>query len=268
MRCEHIKDKFPDFLVGELDQKSAEEIRSHIVECSSCRAELENMSALWTKLGVLPEERPSQALRGRFYDMLAQYKEKAEQEKPTRSISQVWNSWFGGFWRRRPAFQLAVSILLVFVGFFTGYFIRSGGENTKLRREMLGIQQMLIVSLMDQPSSIQRLKGINLSSRLEEPNTKTIEALLNTLDSDPNVNVRLAAVDALYLFYDNPLVRERIVSSLSRQTSPLVQVALVDLLVNMKERQAIESFKKLVQDEKLNPDVKQKMEQGIQELSF
>jgi len=121
---------------------------------------------------------------------------------------------------------------------------------------------------MDQPSSIQRLKGINLSSRLEEPNTKTIEALLNTLDSDPNVNVRLAAVDALYLFYDNPLVRERIVSSLSRQTSPLVQVALVDLLVNMKERQAIESFKKLVQDEKLNPDVKQKMEQGIQELSF
>jgi hypothetical protein len=45
-------------------------------------------------------------------------------------------------------------------------------------------------------------------------------------------------------------------------------VALVDLLVNMKERQALESFKKLVAANELDPKVKQMLEQGIQELSY
>ena len=47
-----------------------------------------------------------------------------------------------------------------------------------------------------------------------------------------------------------------------------MQVALVDLLVTMQERQALESFKKLIQVNELDPGVKQKLERGIQELSF
>jgi hypothetical protein len=268
MRCEHIKEKFPDFLVGELDQKSMDEIQSHMAECPSCREEMENLSALWTKLGVLPEERPSNALRQRFYSMLEEYKEEVSQERPVQHLRRFFNSLFGRSRGRRPALQFGFSFLLLFSGLTIGYFVRTGNQNTELRQELQGMRQMLAVSLLEQRSSIQRLKGINLSYGLKEPNSQTIDALLDTLDSDPSINVRLAAVDALYLFYDYPSVRENVIHSLSKQTSPLVQVALVDLLVTMQERQALESFRKLIQANELDPGVKQKLERGIQELSF
>jgi len=268
MRCENIKEKFPDFLVGELDQESIDQIQSHMAECSSCREELENLSALWTKLGVLPEERPSNGLRQRFYGMLEGYKEEMSHERPIHHLHRFFGSLFERSQGRRPAFQFAVGFIPLLIGLVIGYFISSGRQNAELRREIQNMQQTLTVSLLDQKSPIERLRGINLSYGLKNPDTRTIEALLNTLDSDPNVNVRLAAVDALYLFYNSPSVKEGIVRSLFKQTSPLVQVALVDLLVTMRERQALESFKKLIEANELNPGVKQKLESGIKELSY
>jgi HEAT repeat protein len=121
---------------------------------------------------------------------------------------------------------------------------------------------------LDQSSTTERLRGVNLSYSLENPDSRTIQALLDTLNNDPNINVRLAAVDALYLFYDSPTVREGIIQSLSQQDSPFLQAALVDLLVSVRERQALESFKKLIAANELDPKVRQKLEQGIQELSY
>lgn len=88
-----------------------------------------------------------------------------------------------------------------------------------------------------------------------------------SLDDDSNVNVRLAAVDALYLFYDQPEVKEHILGTLAKQDSPLIQAALIDLLVGIRERLAVESLQHLLQDKNLNPQVKQKAVQGIQQLS-
>lgn len=268
MRCENIKEKFPDFLVGELDQKSIDQIQSHMAECSSCREELENLSALWTKLGVLPEERPSNGLRQRFYGMLEEYKEEMSRERSIHHLRRFFGSLFEHSRIRRPTFQFAMSFIPLFIGLVIGYLVSSGKQSAELRREIQSMQQTLTISLLDQKSSFERLRGINLSYGLKNPDTRTIEALLNTLDSDPNINVRLAAVDALYLFYDSPSVKEGLVHSLLKQTSPLVQVALVDLLVQMRERQALESFKKLIQANEINPSVKQKLEQGIQELGY
>jgi hypothetical protein len=53
-----------------------------------------------------------------------------------------------------------------------------------------------------------------------------------------------------------------------QQNSPFIQLALVDLLVSVQERQALESFKTLIEANQLDPHVKQKLEQGIEELSY
>ena len=126
----------------------------------------------------------------------------------------------------------------------------------------------MAVSLLDQRSPSERIRGVNLSYGIEQPDTQTLTKLLDALNSDPNVNVRLAAVNALYLFRDNEIVREGLVKSLSRQSSPLVQVALIDLMVDIRERQAIDALKQLIQDEELTPEVKQRAEQSIQQLSY
>jgi HEAT repeat protein len=130
------------------------------------------------------------------------------------------------------------------------------------------MQQTLAISLLDRPSANERLQGVTISARMDNPNAQTLEALLYTLNNDKNVNVRLAAVDALYLFYNYPGVKEGLLQSLKNQPSPLIQVALIDLIVNMRERQAVDSLRLLLEDERLNPDVKEYAERGLQQLSF
>jgi len=272
MKCKDIKEKFLDFLTGEIDEAAKAQVQSHISTCASCREELESLSEIWTKLGVLPEEKPSKTLRTRFYDMLQTYKQELDQEKAKPRLGEILEALFRSLWPKRPAWQFAFSLLLLFAGLAAGYFLNSSGkrqsEMAQLRQEVQNIRQTLAVSLLEQPSPSERLRGVSLSYSLAKPGEKILEALLNTLNNDPNINLRLAAVDALYLFYQNPAVKEGLIHSLSLQTSPLVQVALIDLMVSMRERQAVDSLQRLLADEKLNPDVKQKAEQGIKQLSF
>lgn len=268
MRCEDIKKSFPDYLVGELDRTLAHEIQNHIADCRTCRQELEDMSAVWTKLGVIHEEQPSNELRDRFYGMLEEYKAEVSRENPMHHLKQFFNSLFHRYRSGRPSYQLALGFIPLFIGLTLGYILFSGSQSQGLRREVQEMRQMLAVSLLDQRSTSERLRGVSLSYGLENPDRKTIDALLDTLNNDPSINVRLAAVDALYLYYDNPSVREGIIQSLTLQDSPFLQVALVDLLISVQERQALESFKKLMAANQLDPKVRQKLEQGIKDLSY
>ena len=211
MTCQNIKEKFPDYLVGELSQQEKEQLQGHIVSCPTCREELESLGAIWTKLGVLPEVQPETTLRTRFYTMLEDYKNGLNEEKSKPRLFEHFKKWFKPVWTGRPAFQLSFSLLFICVGLLAGYFINGSrgrsADINDLRQEVHNMRQTLAVSLLDQSSASERLRGVNLSTSMEEPDSGLIEALLNTLNTDPNVNVRLAAVDALYLFYDNPLVK-------------------------------------------------------------
>jgi hypothetical protein len=272
MKCKTIKEKFVDYLTGELDDVSKEEVQGHVGACPSCREELESLSEIWTKLGVLPEEQPSTTLRSRFYAMLEAYKQGLKRERPAASWHRILESWFARSWPRRPAFQFALSLAFLLVGLTAGYILNSNGkrvsEMTQLSQEFQAMRQTLALSLLEQASPTERLRGVSLSYEMEKPSEKILETLLYTLNNDPNNNVRLAAVDALYLFYNNPTVKEGLIHSLSKQTSPLVQVALIDLIVNMRERRAIDSLKQLIEDEKFNPDVRRRAEQGLQKLNY
>jgi HEAT repeat protein len=105
-----------------------------------------------------------------------------------------------------------------------------------------------------------------MTSQLQAPDPELLKTLLDMLDNDPSVNVRLSAVDALYLFADRMEVRSAMSASLSRQTSPLVQISLIDSLVTLKEKQAAAALKKLLQDKKIIPEVRQRAQAGISQI--
>jgi len=271
MKCENIREKFPDFLTGDLEAKAKSEFDAHLAACVTCGEELHRLSETWTKLGVLPAERPSGALRDRFYTMLEAYKEALAEEKGKGQEARKarFSFSFERFWPRRPAFQFAAAAVLMMAGIAGGYLISgSGGRLARLHQEVEDMRRTAAVSLLQQPSPVERLRGVSFSSQLKEPGKNTLETLLQTLDGDPNINVRLAAVDALYLFSSYPEVKEGILRSLSRQESPLIQSALIDLLVDIRERRAVDALKALIGNEKLRPEVKKKAEFGIQQLGF
>lgn len=272
MTCQNIKELFPEFLTGELNHETQGRVQSHLASCDSCREELENLSAIWTKLGVIPEEQPGGEVRTRFYTMLEAYKQGMAQEGQPSRLKKIFSDVFEHVWPKRPVYQFSMALIFLIVGVAAGIFMSSQGQKgtqlALLQDEVQDMQQTLAISLLDRPSASERLQGVSISSRMNNPNSETLEALLSTLDSDKNVNVRLAAVDALYLFYDYSGVKEGLLQSLKNQPSPLVQVAIIDLIVNMRERQAVDALRLLLEDEKLNPDVKEYAERGLRQLSF
>jgi hypothetical protein len=273
MNCEQMKSLMADYLAGELDEKTLSEAQRHLAGCTGCREEMESLSAIWTKLGVLPREQPSAALRSRFYDMLEAYKEGLGKTGITARISHFVSIWLNRLMPRRPAYQLALALLLIVAGIGGGYLLNvrsrsaARSEVAGLKQEVDEMRRTVAVSLLKQASPSERLMGVSWSARLDRPGDEIIAALLETLDHDSNVNVRLAAIDALYLFYDHPEVKDRLVHSLARQSSPLVQLSLIDLLVGIRERRAAEALQQLILDERLNPKVKKRAELGLAQLS-
>jgi HEAT repeat protein len=79
--------------------------------------------------------------------------------------------------------------------------------------------------------------------------------------------VRLAALDAVSRYGDRPEVRRELVDVLQTTQSPMVQVALIDLLVDLHDKSAVPQFRKFQQDPNVNPTVKKRVDWGIQQLN-
>jgi hypothetical protein len=262
MTCDKIQERFADYLTGDLDEAGRDEVRGHIADCAACREDLENLTVVWAKLGVLPEEQPSGAVRSRFYTMLEEFK-SADAPRP------AWREWFSF---RRPAFAASFSVLLLLIGLGAGWLMNGGPAGRQkyasLSSEVQNMRQEMAVSLLGRSSATERIQGVGYTAGVEKPNDATLAALFDAVDRDPNPNVRLAAVEALYLFRDRPGVRESLVKSLSVQTYPLVQVALIDFLVEVREARAAAALKALVEGDELTPEVKKRAEQGLKQISL
>jgi hypothetical protein len=270
MNCERTQEKFADYLTGDLDEGGRRGVQEHILACAPCREDLENLTVVWAKLGVLPEEQPGGGLRHRFYAMLEEYKDglgAQEKTAPRAGGAAGWRDWFTF---RRPAFAASLSAFLLLLGVGAGWLLNgvgaSGGRLATLSNEVQDMRQQVALSLLGNSSATERIQGIGYSASVENPNDSTLAALFNALDNDPNPNVRLAAVDALYLFRSKPGVRDSLVRSLAVQTYPLVQVALIDFLVEVREARAAEALKLLIQKNELTPEVKKRAEQGLKQI--
>lgn len=271
MNCEKIQEKFADYLTGDLDDEGRLQVGEHIVACAPCREDLENLTVVWAKLDVLPEEQPGGELRHRFYAMLEEYKDGLKiREKKARPAGMPagWRAWFTF---RRPAFAASFSAFLLLIGIGGGWLLNGGGAGGErlatLSREVQDMRQQVALSLLSRSSATERLQGIGYSAAVENPNDATLAALFDALDNDANPNVRLAAVDALYLFRNRSGVRESLVRSLAVQSYPLVQVALIDFLVEVREARATEALKLLIQRNELTPEVKKRAEQGLKQIA-
>lgn len=270
MKCEKIRELFPEYFMGHLDSSAKGKIDTHLSQCDSCKGEFEHIKAIWATLGTIPEEEPSSILRSRFYAMLEVYQQGLHQAEKTVSWRRMLADWMVTGWFRRPAFQFAIALICLLAGLLIGRSMKSSlhqaGEMVQLREELKQMRQMVMLSLLKQPSSSERLRGISLSTHINQPDETLTSALLNTLNSDPNINVRLAAVDALYLFSDSAKIRAELIQSLSKQVSPLVQIALIDLLVGINEKKSLKALRNLIKNQKINQTVKQRAEWGIEQL--
>jgi hypothetical protein len=209
-------------------------------------------------------------MRDHFYTMLDAYQEGLQRSAVHEG--SIWKrSWWDGIFKPTPVLQFGLAALLMLGGIMIGRWLPSEtGENrdiTELRDEMRDMKQIVTLSLLQQQSASERLSGLFWSQQLEEPDRKVLDALARALSEDPDVNVRLAAVDALYRFSDRAGVRESLIQTLPVETSPLVQIAVIDLLADLRERRSLEVLGQLVADSSLDPAVRERAETAMERIS-
>jgi len=77
------------------------------------------------------------------------------------------------------------------------------------------------------------------------------------------VHRQLVALEALLEFSADPRIRNGIVNSIVHQQSPLLQLALTDAILQMKDKDAIELLKNLLARKDLNFTVRERITETI-----
>ncbi|SJZ35879.1 HEAT repeat domain-containing protein [Sediminibacterium ginsengisoli] len=109
-------------------------------------------------------------------------------------------------------------------------------------------RQVLFAKLANMQSPTERLSAAAQVAKLRSTDKELVDALVRTMNNDPNTNVRLAALEALGRFHREKYVKQQLVRSLKKQKDPMVQIELIQLLTRMKESAIIDELEKITQD--------------------
>jgi len=248
MNCEKTRCLFPSAWDDSLTESERSELKSHLAGCADCRQEQQSLVLLWQRLGQVPPVDPGPAVRARFYAMLQGYERGLENARTPLGARHKIREWFRGSNLRWLPVPVGLAVVLAVGGFLGGYALRAQRngheEMAGLRQEVREMRRMVTISLLQQQSASERLKGISWSSHVSDADPEFLSTLFRTLNYDQNVDVRLASVDALSRFAGIP-----------------------DALVQLQARQSIDVLRHLEGDSSQNQAVRQRAGWGVQKLS-
>lgn len=279
MHCHRVTELFIDYQDGTLPPDAAAEVRAHLTSCPACQREWSALQEITRKLDQLPAPAPSPRLRENFYAMLETHQRDADAPSPFALVKSRVDRFFEHLLPSRPALQFAFSLALLAVGIFVGtrYLARPAPvapvsdeaakrELAALRAQVDGMGKLVAASLLQQKSTSERLQTVLATLDLKSPDRKVLTDLVGALAFDPSINVRLSAIEALAPHAQEDIVRAGLLAALPREQAPLVQVALIELLTNVRERNAAPVFDRLSRDEATDKNVREAAKRALATL--
>lgn len=252
-----------DYLQGILDEQGRKEVEELIAKGDIDFIDFRAIEQLHDELDMIPVPEPSSEMSHNFYSML-------EEEKASSrvSIRETLREKIAEFLNQVTMPRLAYACVLLIVGGFIGNQMNSGdAEIQQLTSEMQNMREMMMVSMLEGPSTTDRLRAVNISAKLPSVDQKAIRALLFTLNNDESINVRVQSIEALSRWGDNPMVREGIVKAIANQESEIVIISLADTMVELGLKNSANEFQRLIDEKDLNGATKLKVENTIAVLS-
>lgn len=254
-----------EYIDGNLSEARRKEFDSYVADGHIDMEEVKTMAALQGKMMSVEAPEPTDAMREQFYSMLAEQKSQNNGQPAESTFKKIWMLLFGTN-QGRLAFGFAVLIIGVVLGrSFTGAVYNK--QLTQLSSQMADMQEMMMMSMLEEESVTQRLKGVQMSSELVGTSKNAVtEAMFVTLNTDESTNVRMAALNLLAQYADDPVVREGLINSIPKQESPLMQVALAELMVVLQEGKAKDAFKNIIEGEYTPEEVKTTLRENLEKI--
>lgn len=217
--------EFTAYLEGSLDAAAVTRIEEHLRLCADCR----EMATIWTRLGQLPEAVPGLGFERRVLSALS------AASVPARRRSYWW-----------PAGGAIAAGLLFAAGFLSGRAGKPAPEPmAELKSEVRHLRTLVTLGLLNQQSAGERLRGISFAEEVSEESPDVRDALIGVLRHDPNVNVRVSACEALRRLGRETAVRKAMSEALGVEESPLVKIAIIEALADLRERASEAELRRL-----------------------
>jgi hypothetical protein len=257
MEREKIESMLIDYIDNKLNSVDRHHVEQELVRNSEAYKLYEELKEVMHLMDRSARIEPTQKLKNGFDEFLAQ---EIQAEKKTRTLFFM-----------PSLYKVAAAIALLILCGVVGFYIKRQNDiiaknNTDLEILKKQTQEMMAMIGNDQSAS-QRIQGVNVSLKFSKPDDAIVQALVKTMNEDPNSNVRLAALEALSTFIDEKQVRQELIKSLAKQKDPIVQIQLIQLLVKMKEKGVVEDLQKIVDDEETMHAVKDEAYSAIMKLS-
>jgi hypothetical protein len=280
MNCQRVQDNFIDYQDGTLPADESAALRAHLSGCPTCQREWSALQEITRKLDAFPAtEEPSPRLREQFYAMLETHQRDADSVSPFALAKSRIDRFFAALLPSTPALQFAGALAALAVGVFMGArYLRQPAaapvqvavvdeaaqkKISDLEAQVKDMGSLVAASLLQQKSTSERLSTVLATMDLKSPDRRVLTDLVGALALDPSVNVRLSAVEALAAHADQAVVRQGLLANLSRESSPLVQVAMIELLTSVREADAAPLFERLSRDESADKNVRESARRGL-----
>lgn len=204
---------------------------------------------IWQELGNLPLAEPPADLRRSFYNEL----EKAG--------SLTWGgrirSWLG--LSNNAGWVTATACLLI--GFGAAQLATEQGNDVEpdrlvaLEQNIALLNRELVLDRLQDDAPGTRLLGVHAASNLVQDDAEITQALLVRASEDRSQSVRSAAIDALGPQLNSTQVGDELMSLLESASSPIVQLALTDLVLRNGNQAQLDHLLYLANEERLHPDL-------------
>ncbi len=248
------------YFAGETTLDEEKQLRDFFRYIQPIPAHLQQHAALFQYVTDTQSQQPSTDFVSRLDKQFA--------PRPIRSIGRVRQLTTWGM-------RLAAGLTLLLIGFAGGRFYSRSQPNpsgwallsANDRLEGESIKKILAFDAVTKTSASDRIQAVNQSSELDQADQEITQLLINTLNFDANVNVRVAACQALKRFEREAGVREALIQSLRIQKDPHVQLTLIDALVAIKEKRAAADMQWMARNQQVLEVVRLKAEEGAGALA-
>ena len=253
----NLEVKIIDYIDGRLSDTEKAEVEQELIRNAKAFTMYEQLKEVMQAMDHAERLEPSPNLKLRFDETL---RTEIESFRPGKVV--FFQSSF---------YRVAAAIALLIVGGGIGFWISKHNDQREklqaLAKEMEATKLMMMTLIGNQESASQRIQGVNVAMTIGSADDDVVKALIKRMNEDPNTNVRLAALDALSKFYKEPIVRKALIEGLSSQKDPVVQIALIQLMVKIKEKGIVTDLEKIVEDKETMEAVKDEAYTGLLELS-
>jgi uncharacterized membrane-anchored protein YhcB (DUF1043 family) len=267
MKCEEVEQKMIDYLDNNLDSGSRQEIEKHLETCERCLDELNESQQILNLFSKDEIVKPDDSLRINFYHMLHSEMKKSEEKSKILGFKSPIP------WYNNSMYRVAAGIALLICGTFIGLLLTRGFNNSyaanelkQLQSEVSDLKKTAMFTMLKDESSSDRIQAVRYVEDIDKPDQNVIEVLVKTLNNDRNINVRMAAAYALSKFADQRLVVDSLVKSLSLQRDPILQVTLINILAEKKEKSALKPIQEIISNKKTLKEVRAVAENSLRVL--